>query len=92
MHKIQLFTIKLESNQDILLSKKTINQEFKEKDKLINFKQNLHQTMMIIELIFSKLATKIKKDRRVKLKDGLVRNLEETEEIDLSKELRLQLH
>lgn len=92
MHKIQSFTIKLESSQEILLSKKTINQEFKEKDKLINFKQNLHQTMMIIELIFSKLATKIKKDRRVKLKDGLVRNLEETEEIDLSKELRLQLH
>lgn len=92
MHKIQLFTIKLESNQDILLSKKTINQEFKEKDKLINFKQNLLQTMMTIELIFSKLATKIKKDKRVKLKDGLVRNLGETEEIDLSKELRLQLH
>lgn len=48
--------------------------------------------MMIIELIFSKLAIKIKKDKRVKHKDGLVRNLEETEEIDLSKELRLQLH
>lgn len=92
MHKIQSFTIKLESNQEIRLSKKTINQEFKEKDKLINFKQNLLQTMMTIELIFSKLATKIKKDKRVKLKDGLVRNLEETEEIDLSKELRLQLH
>lgn len=92
MHKIQSFTIKLESSQEILLSKKTINQEFKEKDKLINFKQNLLQTMMTIELIFSKLATKIKKDKRVKLKDGLVRNLEETEEIDLSKELRLQLH
>lgn len=92
MHKIQSFTIKLESSQEILLSKKTINQEFKEKDKLINFKQNLLQTMMTIELIFSKLATKIKKDKRVKLKDGLVRNLGETEEIDLSKELRLQLH
>lgn len=92
MHKLQLFTIKLESNQEILLSKKTINQEFKEKDKLINFKQNLHQLMMIIELIFSKLAIKIKKDKRVKLRDGRVKNLEETEEIDLSRELRLLLH
>lgn len=42
--------------------------------------------MMIIASIFSKLAIKIKKDKKVKPKDGQVMNSEEIGVIDLSKE------
>lgn len=83
--------MKQDHNQEESLLKKTIKQEFKEKDKLISFKLRLLQMMMIIESIFSKLAIKIKKDKKVKLKDGQVTNSEEIGVIDPNKELLLLL-
>lgn len=83
--------MKQDHNQEESLLKKTIKQEYKEKDKLISFKLRLLQMMMIIASIFSKLAIKIKKDKKVKLKDGQVTNSEEIGVIDPNKEQLLLL-